>query len=236
VTGYDSGGAPEAYLYSRNSETTHCISCPPDGAPALPNPTGVRLVAKSPGWPYQTHYPRALSADGETVFFGSVEVLAPGGVAGSNNLYEWREGAVALVMTEPVAKSETPFVDAGSNGEDAFVATSQHLLSSAQGTRVRLYDLRVNGGFPEPPEPPAPCDALAERTCQGGAASAPAQGASATSGYTGAGNPATPKPRCAPGKVRRKGSCASRHKPGERGHHGRKHPHRNANPKGRAGR
>jgi hypothetical protein len=197
----------------------------------------VRLVAKSPGWPFQTHYPRALSADGETVFFGSVEVLAPGGVAGNNNLYEWREGTVALVMTEPVAKSETPFVDAGSDGEDAFVATSQHLLSSAQGTRVRLYDLRVDGGFPEPPEPPEPCDALAEHSCQGGAASAAAQGASATAGYMGARNPATPKPRCAPGKARRKGRCVSRHRrPRKRGHHWRRHSHRKANTKGRAGR
>ncbi|MBS1878872.1 MAG: hypothetical protein JST31_05120 [Actinobacteria bacterium] len=219
VTGYKSEGQPEAYLYSAGDGTTRCVSCRPDGEPPVGNPRRLPLILSSLWYPAQALQPRALSDDGGTVFFTSPDVLAPGGITGNSNLYEWREGAVALLHTEAGLEGTTSFIDAGASGNDVFVVTADHLLASASGQRERLYDLRVGGGFAEPPLPPSPCQALSEGSCQSSTPGPPGTAPAPSSTFTGPGNQATPPSRCAAGKTRRRGRCVRRHQQ-------RKHTHK----------
>jgi hypothetical protein len=48
-----------------------------------------------------------------------------------------------------------------------------------------IYDARVGGGFPKPADPPAPCDALTQGSCQDGSGVPPAAFADETSKTTG---------------------------------------------------
>src|SRR5262249_25894738 len=50
------------------------------------------------------------------------------------------------------------------SGEDVFFATRAQLLPGEdEGELEKVYDARVNGGFPPPPPPPAPCTGAACR-------------------------------------------------------------------------
>jgi hypothetical protein len=82
---------------------------------------------------------------------------------------------------------------AGRSGDDVFIATPQRLAPQAKDGRRAIYDLRVGGGFPAEPEPPAPCDALSTGACQGQAVGAPPSLAPATPGFIGPGNPPATK-------------------------------------------
>jgi hypothetical protein len=98
VTGYDSGGAVEAYLYSADSGTVQCVSCRPDDEPSVGGvvPPLIDSFSNSPSAQVQ---PRKMSDDGSRVVFHAPDVLAPGAVSGNVNLYEWERGQVYLLAT-----------------------------------------------------------------------------------------------------------------------------------------
>lgn len=215
LTGYDSGGVEEAYLYSVASGSTTCVSCRPDGLPSVgapPNPAGdpgtepIRAALTEPEESYRI--PRSLSADGNRIFFTMPDVLAPGAVSGKSNLYEWEQGQIYFLAT--FNKAKEGFQDAGASGDDVFVQSSDRLDPRYDiDTVADLYDFRVGGGFPDPPPPPVSCN-VATSECQGPETSQPAGSSPASQSTSGAGNPPLPSARCPRGKVRRNGKCVSK--------------------------
>lgn len=210
LTGYESGGAMEAYIYSFTSGQITCVSCRPDGLPSLEK-GGAAGVAEYPiaqkifnG--YAVNMPRSLavSNDGKhvRVFFTMPDVLAPGAVSGNNNVYEWEDGTVYLLAT---GKSEgngfggggreaVQFVGSSATGDDVFLVSAKRLVSQDIDFAADLYDLRVGGGFPPAPQPAPECDVLSEQ-CQGSPSSPPAATTPASESSLGAGNPARSEPK-----------------------------------------
>jgi hypothetical protein len=196
--GYESHAAREAYLYSAEADSVACISCRRDGQQPLGGATNRPLgTGVSPGNPL--HLPVTLSGDGTTAFFESPDPLAPGAVAGNQNIYEWHRGAVYLLATATALPEEqtsghlvlaahVEFVGASEDGTNAFIVTPQSLASQDTDGRKDLYDLRVGGGFPAEPQPPAPCNSLLEGACQPGPAAVPPALAPSTPSFTGPGN------------------------------------------------
>jgi Divergent InlB B-repeat domain len=223
VTGYPAGLVAQAYLYSAESESTVCVSCRPDGQPSLGNVQTEPIRSALTNVEEHNRIPRSLSDDGSRAFFTMPDVLAPGAVAGKANLYEWERGQVYLlgVFDNPFFGGTTNegFVDASASGDDVFLVTPKQLNRYDFDTVYDLYDLRVDGGFPEPPLPPVPCDPAADR-CQGTPAEAPGASSSANADFSGPGNPPAPRPRCPKGKVRRHGKCVAKK------HHRKKHHQR----------
>ena len=192
VTGYDSGGAGEAYLYDADAGgegKTLCASCRPDGEPpvrpglinetALPVGTGVRFLTVSGGQ--------------AKLFFYSNDALAPGAIEGQNNVYEWAHGQVFRLSSEEGRLNRLHpaaiFAAAAADGSDAYIFTPETLTWEDGDERISVYDARVGGGFPEPPAPPAPCDPNSEGSCQGGpGSSAAAPPAAASKDFAGPGN------------------------------------------------
>ena len=213
ITGYESGGAIEAYLYSVGTEEIVCVSCRLDGelsvAASAGSPAGDQPIRSAIGG-MQSGYntPRSLSKDGSRVFFTMPDALAPGATEGERNLYEWRKGVVHWLVTFADGRKSF-FTGASADGADVFVATSEQLDPHDTDFVRDLYDIKVEGGFPPPDPNPVPCDPAADQ-CQGPAT--PGPNAAVPASVTGPGNRSTPKPSCRKGLVRKHGKCVKKKK------------------------
>jgi hypothetical protein len=195
VTGYASGGAIEAYLYSAASESTECISCRHDEQSSVAGSTFSPLASETSGSSNSLHPPVDITADGSRVYFISPDRLATGAIEGQSNLYGWEHGQAYLLATEPVGLfEEMKFAGVSAIGDDVFLTTPTQLNFEDVDGRPDVYDARVNGGFPVPSPPPVPCDPLSENSCQASpAADTGANGSAPASSLPGSGNQAAPK-------------------------------------------
>jgi hypothetical protein len=228
VTGYESS-LPEAYLYDAEagSEATVCVSCRQDGKPTLDRPplkgpVGFPLAARNgPEAEPQT----LVIRDGEPeVFFRSRDRLADGGAEGEFNEYEWAHDQVFHIASEvpgtngeATGRAFVEFFGASLDGTDLYLATAAALNWENPGERPAVWDARVNGGFPEPPPPAAPCDPDADGSCQGAATQPAAPPSSATASFDGPGNVKSPPKKPAKKhkkkgkKHKKKGGKSKRH-------------------------
>lgn len=200
-TAYESGGAPEVFLYDSqaSSEALVCASCRQDGQPSVA-PAGYEVFVRGDGITNKLHPPQVLTVGdgGAQVFFSSLDALAPGAVQGQNNVYEWSHGQVFRLVSaqegqrdpsNPYSGSFAMFVGSSSEGSNVYLVTPETLNWEDENERVSVYDARIGGGFAEPPAPPVPCDPNSEGSCQGqGSAGAPLPGA-ASANFSGPGNP-----------------------------------------------
>jgi hypothetical protein len=237
----------EVYLYNAEAEggagVLRCVSCNPSGA----RPVGASIGEGTDGSPdtyaaasiprYQTqlHQGRYLTDDGRRVFFNSFEPLSLVDTNGKADVYQWEAAGTGSCSTESptyVEASEgclrlissgkstaaSQFLDADSDGSDAFFTTVERLLPQDPGL-VDVYDARVQGGFPPLPAPPAACEGEA---CQG-PFSPPTDPTPASSSFHGAGNVPEGKvknKKCPKGKVRQRKRCVKKHP--KRAHHNRR--------------
>ncbi len=212
VTGLNTLGIPEAYLYDASRETLECVSCSGAGAPHTYPAEEVPLLATGYGNALSST-PRSLSEDGRVVFT-SYEALAPGAVAGEVNIYEFFRGKVSLLTTgQPLFHGM-----GGPDDEDVFISSYARLSPEDKDFTADLFDFRVGGGFPAPESPALPCDPAADQ-CQG-APSAPPAAPSSNSGAEGPGNPPLAK------KPKPHGHKKHKHRKHKRRH---KRSHRTAN-------
>jgi DNA-binding beta-propeller fold protein YncE len=214
----------EVFIYDASAKggagELTCVSCNPSGA----RPAGREVefygghispvAARIPGWAHSLHATRALSADGRRLFFESFDVLVPTDTNGVQDVYEWEEpgkgdcdegdanyfpsngGCISLISSGKSPR-DSFFADASADGNDVFFKTAASLLPQDPGL-IDLYDARVQGGFPTPPDPTPPCEGEA---CQ--SPPAPPEAPSlASSGFQGQGDPKGrgTKPRCRKGR------------------------------------
>ena len=177
LTPYDNtetaSGKPvaEVYLYDAPRATLSCVSCNPTGArPSGPSGLPGTVASGQGKNAIGTYRPRALSTDGNRLFFDSRDALISGDTNNDWDVYEWeasgfgtcarRQGCVQLISSGR-SIGGARFVDASPDGNDAFFLTDGSLVPSDPGS-VDLYDARVGGGFPQSPNP-IPCE---EDACQ----------------------------------------------------------------------
>jgi Tol biopolymer transport system component len=210
--GYDQAGHPELYLYSADTGRLVCASCNPSGRAATADALldvreGAGVSAKTSKLSY------ALSDDGRYVFFSTAEALVSDDTNGRPDAYEYdaADGSVHLLSsgTDP---SPSYFIDASSDGQNAFFVTRERLVGWDTDGSYDLYDARVGGGFSEPV--PAPPGCTSEGCLPQGSA-APTTSTPSSATYNGSGNTVTgstgsssPKPtthrRCARNSVPRR--------------------------------
>ncbi len=149
LTGYDNEGHEEIYLYDAAAGTLSCASCAPDGQP----PTGPAYI-EAPGQTAENDgaplYPQRVVSDSGQVFFNTVTPLLPAAKNGLWNVYEYTNGNLYL-LSNGSGDANSYFEEASANGENVFILTSE-LLSDHDGA-LEVFDVRVDGGFPEPVQP-----------------------------------------------------------------------------------
>jgi hypothetical protein len=198
----------EVFRYDAPSAVLACASCNPTNAIA----TSDASLAQNG---------LSLTDDGR-VFFNSGEPLVPSDLDNREDVYEWENGNVSLISSG-VSPFNSTILTASANGTDAYFFTRDSLVRQDQnGSLVKVYDARANGGFPY--VPPAPlCKASDE--CHGASTQAPSPPAIGTITGSGGNHVAAAKKRviCRHGFVKRHGRCVKVHR--HHRHHGRKHRH-----------
>jgi hypothetical protein len=181
LTGYNSYGFGEAYVYDAATGVVTCVSCDPTGVPPL---GGAGLMISGPN-PLILDYSEGLiSPDGSRVFFETSDALVPQDTNGLSDVYEWENGRVYLISSgQGTAGSQLS--GASSNGTDVFFKTSDRLAPQDIESATQIYDARVGGGFLYRPFVPG-CDS---GQCQGPQTPAPLFGAPASATFVGLGNP-----------------------------------------------
>jgi hypothetical protein len=238
LTGYDNTDQvigekdAEVYLYDASANGGEgkliCVSCNPSGV----RPVGVDHInmrrteywaaAYIPGFQNSLYASRALSEDGNRLFFEAADSLTPRDTNGAIDVYQWQapgsgtcdesdpgyseqnQGCVDLISSGK-SRLDSKFTDASPSGNDVFFNTLSGLQPQDYGLRD-VYDARVGGGLPPPPVPPPGCEG---DSCQSPAA-APNDPTPASASFRGAENPKkTSKPRCRKGRkqVRRGGKA-----------------------------
>lgn len=233
LTGYDNTdsrtGEPdlEIFLYEAGPDRLVCASCNPLGT----QPTQGAAIhwpanpGKNANW--DNTYPQHNVSDNGQVFFETADALQPADHNGRRDVYQYAAGALSLISTG-TAEASSHFLDATPDGSDVFFSTAQRLLPRDTDTLYDYYDARVDGGFAEPPAPPAPCGGS---SCHAGASVEAAIPAAGSSSFVGPGNRKPRHRRCRPARpAPAHGKRAQRrgHKPAKRcrRHHDRKRHHR----------
>ena len=192
LTGYDNdnatacgGACAEVYLYDAASGHTVCASCDPAATQAEgPAQFGGFAPGNAAHSPSQFYVPRNLSEDGSRLFF-----------EGPQGTEEYAGGHLYPIGGH--------FMDASADGDDVFIGTTERLLAADTDSLRDVYDVRVDGGFPEP-ETAIPCESA--EACHG-AGSQPSQSPSpTTSHFQGPENP--PPTVCKKGFALKNGHCA----------------------------
>ncbi len=194
-SGFDGGGREEVFRYDTGAGLD-CVSCSATGARPLADAT---LSA----------YGSSLTDDGR-VFFTSTEPLVLRDANENRDAYEYSGGTRQLVSTGN-SPADSSLLSVSSDGTDAFFFTRQQLAQGDEnGSAVRLYDAREEGGFAHGP-PEFECAASDE--CHGAGTQTPPPASIGTlAGSSGNAPPTAPPPRpCRKGKVRRRGRCVPRH-------------------------
>jgi hypothetical protein len=227
LTGYNNldknTGLPDSqvFLYDATATLLKCVSCHPQGKRPIGPSTIPGAVANgtAPG-SIASYKPRVLSANGRRVFFDSGDALVttdanskPATGAGIPDVYEWEAqgegtcasaaGCVGIISSGPSTEGAS-FADASADGTDVYFLTEASLVDDDRGA-VDLYDARVGGGFPIPPQP-IPCEGDACQILP----TAPLDPSIATL-REGLGNPpVTYRKYCRAGYVKRKGLCVKK--------------------------
>lgn len=199
ANGYDNAGNRQMYVYDADRDELACASCNPSGAPATGGAQVTRIQTPQLPSPYLS---RALLDDG-TAYFDTPDPLVPGDVNGRRDVYEWRAGHARLISTGR-SDADSFFGDASASGNDVFLLTRERLVGWDRDANLDVYDARVGGGLPEPPQTREACSG---DDCQPPATPPPSFEASATSRSSGAGDV---RARAAPGFVVRRASRAAR--------------------------
>ncbi len=157
LSGYNNAGHREVFRYDAPSDTVDCASCNPTGEQA----TGEASLASSGS---------SLTDDGR-VFFNSTEGLVDRDLNDKLDAYEWESGDGIELISTGTSPLDSSLLGVSTDGTDAYFFTHDTLVSSDDnGTRVKIYDARADGGFDQAP-PPHQCQASDE--CHGPSSQAP---------------------------------------------------------------
>ncbi len=158
ATGTENGGTAQYYRYDDRTGSLSCLSCPAGGPATVETPT---YLALSNGAVFSEV--RAVSDDGEVVFFPAFDRLVPSDLNGGRDLYEWNRGETSLVTNGLTDYGHIPeefspdFAGSSADGSSVLFTDFAKLTFDAEDGALKLYVARAGGGF-EAPRTPAVCE------------------------------------------------------------------------------
>jgi hypothetical protein len=177
LTAIPTFGQGQIYRYDSQEDVLDCASCAPTLSAASSD------TSLSP-------YGLSLTDDGR-VFFTTQESLALRDTNERKDAYEWKNGATQLISMG-IGQYDSGMLSVSADGTNAFFFTRDTLVhKDSNGTRIKLYTARENGGFVFTP-PALPCAASDE--CHGAGTEEP--GPPNIKTQTGTGNDQPSRPNC----------------------------------------
>jgi DNA-binding beta-propeller fold protein YncE len=207
LSGYENDGHYEVFRFDATAPAgPECVSCSP--TQAIPS-TDASLASNG----------LSITEDGR-VFFNTGEGLVLRDSNFKRDAYEWKEGKVELISSGH-DRFDSGLLSVSADGTDAYFFTRDTLaVGDENGTLMKLYDARENGGFfVVPPEP----ECVASDECHGAGSPTPPppEIGSASPGTGGQ------EETCRKGFVKRGNRCVRKHRP-------HRHPKRRGHRQGSA--
>jgi DNA-binding beta-propeller fold protein YncE len=203
LSGFENDGRYEIFHQDRaSSGEPECVSC----SPTLSVPSTDATLASNG---------LSLTEDGR-VFFNTTEGLVLRDSNEKRDVYEWSDGQIELVSSGK-NQFDSSLLSVSADGSDAFFFTRDVLVANDKnGTLMKLYDARENGGFFVVPAPP-PC--VASDECHGAGSPTPPEPVISSASPGQGGQELT----CRKGFVKKRGRCVKKKKPRRhRRHRGKK--------------
>lgn len=181
VTGDETGGLVQRYVYDAQSDEISCVSCGNQVSDAIGGIAPLTEMNLMQMGPNQRRY---LSTEGH-VFFATATKLVPEDTNGLVDVYVWQDGEPRLV-TSGRSSSGVRFADASADGSTVFFSTRDRLSAWDTDGRSDLYVARRGGGLPEPNA--RPVEGCAGDACQGDVPAPPAPPVLGTVTFMGGGD------------------------------------------------
>jgi hypothetical protein len=187
LTGDPTNGHRQMYIYDATTESMACASCMPSGTTDADVPTAPAATRQGITKELPQVRPHFLSDDGHHVFFTTGAPLVPADINAMPDVYSYNtETGEQKLLSSGKGEEAAWFENASDSGNDVFIVTNQHLVGKDTDELWDIYDVRVEGGFPEPPPPPTSCSGDG---CRGALSTPPQVPSPATSSFSGPGNP-----------------------------------------------
>ena len=201
-------GGRELYLYRLATGRLSCASCGP-GGPSGSGDATVVVQRGEGGSQRLTRKTRAITDDGEHVFFSTSKALVPEDRNNAIDAYEYDAASDSVhLISSGQDPSPSYVMDATPGGHDVFFVTRERLVGWDVDGNYDMYDARVGGGFPDPPPVASQCSG---DPCQGLPAPPPDGAGVSSSLFSGRGDEPgslhtqkAKRKRCRRGHVRRK--------------------------------
>jgi hypothetical protein len=137
----------DAQAAEEHEQSLVCVSCDPNGSVPTGTAQFTRSANNDPSWGPV----RAMSNNGEYVFFDTTTRLVPRATNGTLNVYEWHNGTISLLDsgTEPGPSyflGYSPYVTPGGRvieGGNVFIGTHDRLVAADTNSVGNIYDARV---------------------------------------------------------------------------------------------
>jgi hypothetical protein len=186
LTGYESNGTEQLFVYEFEGSKLGCISCDPAGESPTHGYSAFLPVSHQ-----DTDSLHWMADDGSRVFFDSVDALVSQDTNGQVDVYEWErdgvgscadpEGCIYL-LSGGTAAGGAYLIDASANGDDVFFTTRAQLVEEDQNENIDAYDAHVGAAIP-----PAASQCTGTG-CQGVPSAPPVFSTPASVTYVGVGN------------------------------------------------
>lgn len=191
---FESNGTFQIYRYDDRDGSLNCVSCntlerPAGGSAELQDISGLTAL-NSPTTALSRIY--NLTEDGSAAFFQTTDALVLDDTDGLQDVYEWRDGRVALISSGRSAENDYLFAMTPTGSDVLFKTTDSLVPQDTDQGAGSLYDARVNGGFADP----VPLPACSGETCQGVPGLPPVFPGAGTAGLQGPGNVRTKPKKC----------------------------------------
>jgi sugar lactone lactonase YvrE len=214
---------PEYYRYSAAGDELTCVSCSPtDAAPS--GPATLRSIFAPLELDPQpaSVLTRNLAADGNRVFFESLDKLVVTDTNGDNgcpflneelkvgrrsclDVYEWeakgtgscesekQNGGCLYLVSTGTSPAPSYFGDADDAGSNAFFYAVEPLVGQDIDEIVDIYDARVGGGIASQNPPPVSPACPSPEACRSGVPVPPSSQSPGSAGFLGPGNQKPPQ-------------------------------------------
>lgn len=216
-------GCRQLYLYDAESgQHPRCVSCDPDGTPPHRGDFWGARTGNGAAL-FGLHQNSPVNPDFTSVYFTSAAALVDADTNGVYDAYRWQmagsgecesdeanEGCLRL-LSSGTSPDPSYYLEASPDGSDVLIATREPLVGWDVDHAMDVYDLRVGGGFPEPP--PAPAECVGDG-CRAGAGAAPAAAGAASATVNGPGDRIPDRKK--PCRRNGKGAKAAKSKAGRR--------------------
>jgi NHL repeat len=174
-----------------------CVSCQRPGVASAGDVEG----RDSRGRVSSNYRDITMSDDGQRIFFATADALVPEDTNGlvrcpllgtvlqvptCQDVYEWHDGKISL-LTIGTSSSPSYLLGASHDGQDVFFYSEDRLVGWDTDIVGDIYDARIGGGFPPPPEVGVPCD-LNSGACEGAPSVAPPVTGAGSAAFEGPGN------------------------------------------------